>query len=132
MRGRPACLFPPGLAAGADRAEPWNNPVTYASGLRVPGPLGDRLLLRVLRESAGHAVAVEDAVTRAATATLARATGIDAAPEGGCALAAAASLARDGVLGRDDEVVVFNTGSGASYRSEGADLPADVRATAAA
>ena len=119
-------------AAGADRAEPWNNPVTYASGLRVPGPLGDRLLLRVLRESAGHAVAVEDAVTRAATATLARATGIDAAPEGGCALAAAASLARDGVLGRDDEVVVFNTGSGASYRSEGADLPADVRATAAA
>jgi threonine synthase len=112
-------------AAGADRAEPWNDPVTYASGLRVPGPLGDRLLLRSLRESAGHAVAIDDAVTREATALLARSTGVDAAPEGGCALAAVGRLVRDGALGTADEVVVFNTGSGASYRREADDLPAD-------
>jgi threonine synthase len=102
------------------------DPVTYASGLRVPGPLGDRLLLRVLRETRGHAVAVDDAVTREATAALARATGIDAAPEGGCALAALAALVRDGALGAGDEVVVFNTGSGASYRHEAFDMPAGV------
>jgi threonine synthase len=113
-------------AAGADRAEPWVDPVTYASGLRVPGPLGDRLLLRVLRETRGHAVAIDDAVTREATAALARATGIDAAPEGGCALAALAALVRDGALGAGDEVVVFNTGSGASYRHEAFDMPAGV------
>ena len=29
--------------AGADHATPWENPTTHASGLRVPGPLGDRL-----------------------------------------------------------------------------------------
>jgi threonine synthase len=86
----------------------------------VPGPLGDRLLLRVLRETAGHAVAVDDAVTREYTRRLATATGVDAAPEGGCALAAVAALVGDGRLGAGDEVVVFNTGAGASYRSEGA------------
>lgn len=112
-------------AAGAAHAEPWADPATYASGLRVPGPLGDRLLLRVLRESAGYAVAIEDAVTRDAAAALSHATGIDAAPEGGCALAAVDALVRDGRLGPSDDVVVFNTGSGASYRREAVDLPAD-------
>lgn len=105
-------------AAGHDRAEPWADPVTYASGLRVPGPLGDRLLLRVLRASAGDAVAIDDGVMRGATAALAAVTGIDAAPEGGCALAAVDALVRRGRLGTSDEVVVFNTGSGASYRDE--------------
>lgn len=111
-------------AAGADRAEPWEDPRTYASGLRVPGPLGDRLLLRTLRESAGHAVAIDDAVTRDATRALATATGIDAAPEGGCALAAVERLVRDGALGPESTVVVFNTGAGAAYRREGEALPA--------
>jgi threonine synthase len=119
-------------AAGADRAEPWADPVTYASGLRVPGPLGDRLLLRVLRESRGHAVAIDDAVTRGAAAALAAHTGVDAAPEGGCALAAVAACVSDGALGPADEVVVFNTGSGVSYRSEGADLPERARPAGAA
>ena len=45
-------------AANAERAEPWVNPVTRAAGLRVPSPLGDRLLLRVLRETRGLAGAV--------------------------------------------------------------------------
>lgn len=104
------------FAAGADRAEPWEDPTTYAAGLRVPGPLGDRLLLRTLRESRGAAVAIDDAVTEAATRELATATGIDAAPEGGCALAALRALVERGDLGRQDSVVLFNTGSGASYR----------------
>jgi threonine synthase len=104
--------------AGEDRATPWENPATYAAGLRVPGPLGDRMLLRVLRESRGDAAAVPDDVTRDATRALATATGIDAAPEGGCALAVVDRLVREGRLSRDAEVVVFNTGSGASYRRE--------------
>jgi threonine synthase len=111
------------FAAGADRAEPWADPHTYASGLRVPGPLGDRMLLRTLRESAGHAVAIDDHVTRDATQALATASGMDAAPEGGCALAAVEQLVRAGALDARDEVVVFNTGSGASYRREAEDPP---------
>jgi threonine synthase len=104
------------FAAGEATATPWVEPVTYASGLRVPSPLGDRLLLRALRESGGAAVAVPEETMRRATARLAASTGIDAAPEGGCALAALESLVLDGTLGSTSEVVLFNTGSGASYR----------------
>lgn len=103
--------------AGADRATPWENPQTIASGLRVPGPLGDRLILRALKESEGLALAVPDDRIRAATARLAHASGMDIGPEGGCAFAVAGELAAAGRIPPDAEVLVFNTGSGASYRS---------------
>jgi len=102
--------------AGADRAEPWEDPRTHAAGLRVPGPLGDRLVLRALRETHGLAAAVDEDTMRRATAELAQASGIDAAPEGGCAFAVTRRLVREGRIARDARVVVFNTGSGASYR----------------
>jgi threonine synthase len=62
-------------------------------------------------------VAVSEDDIRASTAELGRETGIDAAPEGGCAFAVLRQMARDGRIARDAEVVVFNTGSGASYRT---------------
>ncbi len=102
--------------AGADRATPWENPQTHASGLRVPGPLGDRLILRALRESDGDAASVSEDVIRADTLRLSRASGIDAAPEGGCALGVLDRLVREERIDRDADVLVFNTGSGASYR----------------
>jgi threonine synthase len=104
------------FAAKADHAVPWESPVTHAAGLRVPGPLGDRLILRALYESGGDAAAVSEDAIRRDTATLAHATGVDAAPEGGCALAVLRLLVASGRVDADSEVVVFNTGSGASYR----------------
>lgn len=103
--------------ARADRATPWENPVTHASGLRVPGPLGDRLVLRALAESHGIAAAADEDTIRSWTSRLASLTGIDAAPEGGCAMAVTAQLVAAGRIARDAEVVVYNTGSGASYRA---------------
>jgi threonine synthase len=105
------------FASHADRATPWESPTTHASGLRVPRPLGDRLILRALYESGGDAAAVSEEEIRGDTAALSHATGIDAAPEGGCALAVLRLLLDSGRLDRDSEVVVFNTGSGASYRA---------------
>jgi threonine synthase len=102
--------------AGADRATPWENPETHASGLRVPGPLGDRLILRALYESGGDAASVSEQVIRQDTLRLSRSSGIDAAPEGGCALGVLELLAREGRIPADAQVLVFNTGSGASYR----------------
>jgi threonine synthase len=104
------------FAEHADRARPWENPTTHASGLRVPGPLGDRLILRALYESNGTAVAVSETAIREGTARVARTTGIDAAPEGGCAFAVCQVLAAEGTLSAADEVVVYNTGSGVAYR----------------
>ena len=78
--------------------------------------MGDRLILRALRESDGEALAVSEEAIAAGTRRVSRATGIDAAPEGGCALAVTEQLLKAGRISRDAEVVVFNTGSGASYR----------------
>jgi threonine synthase len=100
----------------AEKATPWENPTTHASGLRVPGPLGDRLILRALYESNGDAHAVSEDAIRAGTLRLSRSSGVDAAPEGGCALAVTEQLVAAGRIPKDAEVLVFNTGSGASYR----------------
>jgi threonine synthase len=102
--------------AKADRAIPWENPETHASGLRVPGPLGDRLILKALYESNGDAGAVSEDTIRAQTLRLSRASGVDTAPEGGAALGVVELLVREGRIASDAEVLVFNTGSGASYR----------------
>ena len=102
--------------AGADHATPWENPSTHASGLRVPGPLGDRLILRALYESGGDAASVSEATIRADTLRLSRVSGVDAAPEGGCALGVLDLLVRQDRIPRDAQVLLFNTGSGASYR----------------
>ncbi len=104
------------FAAGSDRAEPWKDPETIASGLRVPAPLGDRLMLTALHESGGGAVAVsDDALAEAARRGTAR-EGIDFSPEGGAAIAAVETLVSSGVLDRADRIVSFNTGAGWLYR----------------
>src|SRR2546426_11871165 len=78
--------------AGADVCTPWPDPVTIAAGLRVPAPLGDRLMLRALRDSGGGAVAVSDEALLAAANELQTSEGIDASPEGGAALAGALEM----------------------------------------
>ena len=103
--------------SGAERATSWPDPQTVAAGLRVPGPLGDRLMLRALRESGGGAVAVSDEALTEAARQIQVVEGIDASPEGGAALAGAVSLLRRGILQPHERVVVFNTGAGWLYRT---------------
>lgn len=102
--------------SGATTTQPWPDPVTSAYGLRVPSPIGGFLCLRALRETGGTAVAVpEDEIAAAATET-ARSSGVDVCPEGGAAAAALTRLRRQGWIGPQERVVVFNTGSGLKYR----------------
>ncbi len=108
--------------AGRDSAEPWTDPRTAASGLRVPGPLGDRLILRAIKESGGGVVAVDDGELQHYAAEGTRLEGVDFSPEGGATLAAARLLAQRGVLKPEHRVVLFNTGAGWLYRST-AELP---------
>ncbi len=103
--------------ASADHAEVWPNPHTQAAGLRVPGPFGDRILLRILRETDGIAAAASEEEIAEYTGLMTRKTGIDAAPEGGCALAVLHHLVTGGTISSDSHVVVFNTGAGSSYRA---------------
>jgi threonine synthase len=102
---------------GAERCETWADPWTIASGLRVPAPLGDRLMLKALRESGGGAVAVKDEALARAAARVARLEGIDMSPEGGAAVEAVSLLRDRGLVGAKERVVVFNTGAGWLYRT---------------
>src|SRR6478736_1860808 len=102
--------------AGERSATPWAEPWTVASGLRVPGPLGDALILTALRESGGGAVAVPDAELTAAATEHSRLEGLDLSPEGGASLAALARLLAGGVVHPEERVVAFNTGAGWLYR----------------
>jgi len=101
--------------SGQEHADTWEGATTYASGLRVPGAVGDFLILRALRESGGGAVAVADHVMAEWVAKLGADTGIFAAPEGGATAAAVPMLMELGLISPDDEVVLFNTGSGLKY-----------------
>ena len=93
----------------------WEGAATYASGLRVPGAVGDFLILDALEASGGSAVAIPDRDMATWVAHMGRDTGVFAAPEGGAVAAAVAVLREEGRVGADDEVVLFNTGSGLKY-----------------
>jgi threonine synthase len=101
--------------SGREDAGMWEGAETYASGLRVPSAVGDFLMLRVLRASKGGAVAVPDRAMAEWVSLLGADTGVFAAPEGGAAAAAVPVLLARGMLDPEDEVVLFNTGSGLKY-----------------
>ena len=100
---------------GDSEAEIWQDAKTYASGLRVPGAVGDFLILRAVRESGGAAVAIPDIEMAAWVEILGEETGVFACPEGGAVAAAVPALLESGALHADAEVVLFNTGSGLKY-----------------
>jgi threonine synthase len=100
---------------GATASQPWPDPKTFAAGIRVPKALGDFLVLRALRESDGIAIAVTDDETRDMMRLVGAMEGMLVCPEGAAAIAAAAKLRRDGWVRDDENVVVFNTGSGLKY-----------------
>ena len=100
---------------GWEDAGMWADAVTYAAGLRVPGAVGDFLILRGIRESGGGAVAVPDTEMQEWVDRMGAATGIFGAPEGGATAAAVPRLMDMGLIGAEDEVVLFNTGSGLKY-----------------
>jgi threonine synthase len=100
---------------GQDRSEFWKNASTLASGLRVPKPLGDSLVLKAVRASAGTAIAVSDEEILDAGIELASLEGIFAAPEGAACVAALRKLLANGFLSPTERIVLYNTGSGLKY-----------------
>jgi threonine synthase len=101
--------------SGADRAERWDRPHTYAAGLRVPSAVGDSLILTALRASGGTAIAVSDEAIAAGQLELARLEGLFGAPEGGATVAALRRLVARGEIASHERVVLFNTGTGLKY-----------------
>jgi len=100
---------------GEDSAEPWEGAQTVASGLRVPGAVGDFLMLRAIRDSGGCAVAVSDEELLAGVTEMAGSTGVFAAPEGGATLACLKKMVARDLVSPEERVVLFNTGTGLKY-----------------
>jgi len=107
--------IPRAFAAGEPFAAPWEGAHTVAAGLRVPQAIGDFLILRALRESGGTAVAVSDEALLAGQRRMAATEGIFACPEGGACVAALDLLLERRLIEPNEEVVVFNTGTGLKY-----------------
>lgn len=93
----------------------WPDATTLAAGLRVPKAYGDYLILDILKQSGGIAVAATDAEIMEAFHHWARVEGIFAAPEGAASLVAYRKLRAQGFFSAEDRVVLFNTGSGLKY-----------------
>ncbi len=93
----------------------FENAQSVASGLRVPKPLGDYLILQAIRESGGLAIAVTDEEMMHAQREMAETQGILPCPEGGATWAALKKLTREGAVNPTDRIVLFNTGSGLKY-----------------
>jgi threonine synthase len=93
----------------------WTNAHTIASGLRVPKSFADHLILQDIYESEGTAIAVSDETILETQKQLAVMEGIFAAPEGAATLAALKELTRQNWIHPDEQIVVFNTGSGLKY-----------------
>lgn len=100
---------------GAARSEFWENATTCASGLRVPKPLGDFLVLDAVRHSNGTAIAVSDEELIDAGIQLAADEGMFVAPEGSACISALEKLLQSGFLNADEKIVIYNTGAGLKY-----------------
>jgi threonine synthase len=96
-------------------AEMWQNAQTLASGLRVPKPYADYIILDILKKSGGTAVSVSDDEIFQGVKDWASSEGLFAAPEGAACLPAYKTLLAQGFLKPRDKVVLFNTGAGLKY-----------------
>lgn len=100
---------------GAAVSTMFQNAATFAAGLRVPKPYGDAIILEIVRESGGMVVDVTDEAILASLLDWARQEGLLLCPEGAAATAAYDHLLATGFLKANDQVVLFNTGSGLKY-----------------
>jgi threonine synthase len=93
----------------------WPHAQTIATGLKVPLSFADKIILRVIHESNGEAVAVEDESIRKAQLNLVKEEGIHASPEGAATLAGLIRVISAKDDARNGRIVIFNTASGLKY-----------------
>jgi len=101
--------------SGARASEFWDNAQTCAAGLRVPKAFADTLILDVVYESNGCAIAVDDDEIIETIRLVARLEGLLLSPEGAATVAALRALRAQGVVHEASRVLLYNTGSGFKY-----------------
>ena len=98
-----------------ETAELWENANTIAAGIRVPVAVGDFLIIRAVNESGGFAITVSDDEIIKARDLVSKTEGTLLCPEGAATLAAFKKSLSDGLVSKNDRVVLFNCASGLKY-----------------
>jgi threonine synthase len=101
--------------SGSRFADLFPNAHTSASGLRVPAAVGDFMMLDAIRASQGWALAGRETHIIPWMRRVASAEGIAICPETAVCFDCLERLVQDGKIGRDDEIIVFNTGAAQKY-----------------
>jgi threonine synthase len=96
-------------------AEPFPDPRTEASGLRVPAAVGDFMILDAVRKTNGLAVAGRETSIRRWMNEVASCEGILICPETALCFDCLAQLREAGQVQEHEAVVVFNTGAAQKY-----------------
>lgn len=100
------------FSEGAETVTPVPEAASVADSLTVQAPRNAILCLKRIRESGGGAVAVSDEAILEAIPYLARHTGVFAEPAGAAALAGLHVALAEGLVGREERVVLLVTGTG--------------------
>ncbi|MBS3789665.1 MAG: threonine synthase [Candidatus Thermoplasmatota archaeon] len=91
------------------------DPETIADGIQVPKAFADRLILEAVHKSSGTAVSVNDENILKSSKELGRTEGVFACPEGAATLAGAKKLLERGSIEPDENILLYNTGTGLKY-----------------
>ncbi|MGH6889332.1 MAG: threonine synthase [Rhizomicrobium sp.] len=113
---------------GETHAKRVENAHTIASGIRVPAAMGDFLILAAVRDSGGYAIAVDDEEIVESLDEVAHSEGLLLCPEGAATHAAWRKSLREGRIGANDRVVLFNCANGLKYPLPRADNRIDLGA----
>ncbi len=96
-------------------AQKVENPVTIASGIRVPTAVGDFMILDAVRESGGVAVATPEADIPKWMHLVCSQEGISLCPEAAVCYGALEVLLKRGMIRQSDRILVFNTAAAQKY-----------------
>ncbi len=121
--------FPRMMAVQSDNCQPivltyegkiesvkdYKGKATYANGLAVPNPFAEKMILNVIKESNGTALAITDDEIKKAMKEIASMEGLLVCPEGAAMLPALKMLLDKGEIGRSESVLMLNTGSAYKY-----------------
>ena len=101
--------------AGERFAEPVTDARTVASGLRVPGAVGDFMILDAVRASGGKAMAAEESRLKDWMREVCSLEGISLCPESAACVGVLQRALTEGEIKPQESVVIFNTGAAQKY-----------------
>ena len=101
--------------AGERFAEPVTDARTIAAGLRVPGAVGDFMILDAVRASGGKAMAADESRLKEWMSDACELEGISLCPESAACIGVLQRALAEGEIKPNETIVIFNTGAAQKY-----------------